>query len=67
MIKISKIALFILLLRNIIAQPIIVQEDEPITYQSSVFYERIVAVTVLVLLGGVFAGKVFVFFILLLC
>ncbi|GAA5815252.1 cell agglutination protein Mam3 [Mucor flavus] len=42
--------------RNIIAQPIIVQEDEPITYQSSTFYERIVAVTVLVLLGGVFAG-----------
>ncbi|KAI8054794.1 hypothetical protein BDF21DRAFT_431069 [Thamnidium elegans] len=56
MIKISKIALFILLLRNIIAQPIILQEDEPITYQSSVFYERIVVVTVLVLLGGVFAG-----------
>lgn len=61
MLKISTVSLLLLLLRNILAQPIIVQENEPVTYQSVIFYERLVTIIVLVLLGGVFAGTFFIF------
>lgn len=64
MLRISTVSLLLLLLRNILAQPIIELENEPVTYQSAMFYERLVIIVVLVLLGGVFAGKFFFFHVL---
>jgi hypothetical protein len=56
-----RITLFSLsiLLKSILGQPLAVQEhvDSPINYESPViFYEKLLSIAFLVLLGGVFAG-----------
>lgn len=62
MIKTSTIfSLSILLLRKSLAQPLLLSVAEEnnegeINYESPAFYERLVIIATLVLLGGVFAG-----------
>lgn len=62
MIKTSTIfSLSILLLRKSLAQPLLFSVAEEnnegeINYESPAFYERLVIIAALVLLGGVFAG-----------
>lgn len=56
-----RITLFSLsiLLKSILGQPLSVQEhvDPPMNYETPVYYEKLLSVAFLVLLGGVFAGK----------
>lgn len=52
----------LILLRNIVGHPLISSAtepnvDPPVTYESPEFWERLISITFLVLLGGVFAGK----------
>jgi hypothetical protein len=44
-----------ILLKSILGQPLSVQD--PINYESPLFYEKLLSIAFLVLLGGVFAGK----------
>jgi len=61
--RISAFSLFVLL-KNIVGHPLISSTtapnvDPPVTYESPEFWERLISITFLVLLGGVFAGKLF--------
>lgn len=61
--RISAFSLFVLL-KNIVGYPLITSTtapnvDPPVTYESPEFWERLISITFLVLLGGVFAGKSF--------
>lgn len=62
MLRTSTALSVILLLRNCLAQPLFFNlidnnNEAPVSYTSSEYYEKIAIIALLVFLGGVFAGK----------